>query len=342
VIELFSAIQPFLLKAAVYILVNLALLVALVAGVARHYSLPFSRTWYWYLLCLGFAPTLELLHIGQINLITLAGIALLFLWQDRDPPRGARSIVSGLGLGLAVVTQVTPLFFLGYLVALRQFKTAAITLAVIALLFALSAYRYGATPIQAYPEALHWLLGQHPLDTNSQSLAAKLAVADLPRFQHALALLPQPLAQPIHSLATFLSVNFRAVQTALTLTILLTLAASGLFTLLGRQPKEPLFIITSLGMMLIPNVMWYHHYVFILLPLLVWMGWQRLDWRVVTWCLSGLLTIQFDRWFTTYGLLIHAFGHASLLALLAWQARDFLHTRRRVISGSTAVSRPER
>ena len=143
VIELFSHIQPFNLKAAVYILVNAALLVGLAAGVARRYRLSLRQTWYWYPLCLGFAPTLELFHIGQINLITLSGIALLFLLdcsadpeegrkvnhlpplsQPKAAGRGARGVriflrsltqnqsvklfLSALGLALAIVTKVTP------------------------------------------------------------------------------------------------------------------------------------------------------------------------------------------------------------------------------------------
>ena len=207
---------------------------------------------------------------------------------------------------------------------MRRFKTVAVTLAVVAVLCGLSLWRYGPVPMQAYPVAFRWLTEQIPLGVIAQSLAAKLGVANLPRFQRLLALLPSRLAQPLHALAYTLTTHSHAIQTTLTVYLLLALVASGLFTLLGRGAREPLFIITGLGMMLSPGVMWYHHYVFILLPLLVWLGWRRLDWRVTVWCLSGLLLIQVDRWFPTYGLLIHLFAHISLLAVLIGQAREFL------------------
>jgi hypothetical protein len=66
---------------------------------------------------------------------------------------------------------------------------------------------------------------------------------------------------------------------------------------------------------------------------LVWMAWSRLDRRVVIWCLAGLLIVQFDRRFPPHGLLIHLFGHLSLLAVLAWQLREF-YGRRKIGSGS--------
>jgi hypothetical protein len=69
-------------------------------------------------------------------------------------------------------------------------------------------------------------------------------------------------------------------------------------------------------MLLSPNILWYHHYVFFLLPLLIWMTWQRQNNLVMLWCLTGMLIIQFDYFLLTGGLLIHLFGHFSILALL--------------------------
>ena len=90
------------------------------------------------------------------------------------------------------------------------------------------------------------------------------------------------------------------------------------------KQREPLFIITSLVMVLASNIVWYHHYVFFLLPLLVWMGWRRLKRSVLAWCFGGLLLIQVDRTHLTYGLLIHLWGHVSVLALLFWQTSQFV------------------
>lgn len=333
VIEVFSHLQPFLLKAILYSLANAAILVAMVYAIGRSYGYSTRQFWFWYPLCLGFAPFLELVHVGQINMITVFGLLVLWLWEVKAPALG------GLGLGLAVITKVTPLLFLGYLVANRRFKTVAFAVGAVILLVGLSIWRYGPGPILTYPDVFLWLTRQFPLDLNTQSLVARLQVPDPVQFQQTLATLPGFLAQPVGAVAGFFASDYRTVQTLLTLYVLLALLASGLFTLFGRQPREPLFIVTTLGMMLSPNVMWYHHYVFILLPLLIWMGWQRLDWRVVTWCLLGLLVVQFDRWYPTYGLLIHAFGHATLLMILFWQARDFLQRRRKTAGAPQPVIR---
>ena len=67
IIELFSHIQPFFLRVAIHAVVNIALLGSMVYGISRYYGYSIEKVWYWYILCFGFAPFLELLHIGQIN-----------------------------------------------------------------------------------------------------------------------------------------------------------------------------------------------------------------------------------------------------------------------------------
>jgi hypothetical protein len=100
---------------------------------------------------------------------------------------------------------------------------------------------------------------------------------------------------------------------------------SGVVTYLTRKP-EPLFIILCFGLALMPNVMWYHHYVFFLLPVLVWLAWQKQHPAVVAWCFAGLALIQMDRLYSflevTNGALAHGFGHLSILFVLGWQLRQ--------------------
>jgi hypothetical protein len=131
------------------------------------------------------------------------------------------------------------------------------------------------------------------------------------------------LSQPIGTLITGLTAQYRIVQRTYTLYILFVLLLSALLAWRGKQPKEPLFIITALGMMLSPNILWYHHYVFMLLPLLVWMGWKGLNASVVTWCCIVLLIVQIDRRVPPYGLAIHVFSNITTLIVLFWQIRQF-------------------
>ena len=317
IIELFSHIQPFFLRVALHSVLNIALLGSVVYGIAKYYGYSIEKVWYWFVLCFGFAPFLELLHIGQINVITMFGIFTMFFWEVTSP------ILSGVGLSLAAITKVTPLLFLGYLVVNKRYKVVAVATFATALLSLLSILRYGISPLLTYPDVFEGLLRQFLLTTNSQTLAAKLAVADYPQFQQFLAKLPAVLSQPIASVFATLTAHYRIVQGTYTFYILLILIVSALLTLRAEQPKEPLFIITALGMMLAPNILWYHHYVFMLLPLLVWMGWSGLDASVVAWCCIGLLIVQIDRRFPPYGLVIHIFSNISMLIVFFGQIKQY-------------------
>jgi hypothetical protein len=205
-------------------------------------------------------------------------------------------------LSLAILTKVTPAIFLANLIVAKKYKIIAVTLVWVFIITILYILRYGISPVLTYPEMLHWLSNQFVVDNNSQSLVSKLVMTFGLTFQHS---------------------EYQIVERILMLYILLVVFISSLFILKGKQPGEPLFIVTALGMTVMPNVMWYHHYVFILLPLLAWMGWRRLDVRIVNWCLLGLIVIQGDRFALTYGLLTHIFIHASILLVLLWQIRDF-------------------
>lgn len=312
IIETFSYISPFLLRASVYILINIVLLLIMTYGIAHHYGYSVNRVWYWFPLVLGFAPFLELLHIGQINMITQFGIFLMFLGEASLP------LLSGSGLGLAIVTKLTPVVFLGYLLVRRRFKVIIVTTGIVLLLSLLALARYGPQPFLSYPGVLQRLLSEFPLGTNSQSLVAKLAIANTPEFQRFLQQLPPGWQPPLLQLALSLTASIQAIHTGLTIYLTLIVVLSGIATLFLKE-REPFFIVVALAMMLAPNILWYHHYVFILLPLLMWMAWSRLNRRVILWCLAGLFIIQVDRQYLTYGLLIHLFAHISLWLILGQQ-----------------------
>jgi hypothetical protein len=74
VIELFAHISPFFLQVSTYAVFNLVLLSVMICGVARRYGYTLDTIWWWFPLAFGFAPFLELLHIGQINMITQFGV----------------------------------------------------------------------------------------------------------------------------------------------------------------------------------------------------------------------------------------------------------------------------
>jgi hypothetical protein len=308
-VELFYYITPFSLKVSAYSAVNIVLLVWMVYGVANYYGYKGRQIWYWYIICLGFSPFLELLHVGQINIITLFGLFLLFVYTRNSAGIG------GAGLALAILTKVSPLLFFMYLFALRKWKVIAAAVTIIIVLSGLSALRYGLDGVLEYPTVLMYITHQFPLFTNVQSLVAK--VAWLREFlNHKYGLSP--------ALLVYLAENVKFTQQLLNFYIATLVSTSAALLYFGRQQSEYLFIITTMGMMLLPNVMWYHHYVFILLPLIIWMGWAKLDQWVTAWCFMGLIIIQIDRFYITYGLLIHMFSHITMLIILYQQIKIFI------------------
>ena len=314
VAEVFSIIRPFDLMAAVYILFNIALITAMVYGLARHYGFRWRQVWWWYPLCLGFAPLLETLHLGQINVITLFGVFLLFVGAARS------YTLSGAGLCLAVLTKVSPLLFFAYLGFNRYFKTAIAAVIAIVAVSALAAMRYGLEYTIEYAEVFRGMTEVFPRIFHSHSMAANL--------QRLNEWLPGILAVEAAVREPALAQRLLAVY------VLVLILISGVLTWISAKqdesaaPREPLFIIIALGMAVSPNILWYHHWVFVLLPLLLWMAWARLNPWAVSWCLFGLLLMQYDRWHPPHGLLIHIYCHLSLWLVLAWQIRAWRDTAR--------------
>lgn len=301
VVEAFALFPPGASRVLAFGLINVGLLIVIVAGVARLYGYPPRTVWWWFPLALGFAPFFEVLHVGQINVVTEFGIFLVF-WAELSQP-----ILSSLGLALSIITKVTPVVFIGYLFINRRFKQIVLAAIGVAGFGLLALARYGWLPFQAYPDVFAGLLRTFPLDLHSQSLVSKLTVAS-----HQLNGLPGWPFAPLTDSAVPL------IQQILTGYMLGVLVLSGLAAHFARH-REPFFVLVNLCMLFSPNIMWYHHYVFILLPLLVWMAWSRFKLPVTLWCLIGLLLIQIDRFRLTTGLIIHVFGHLTIMAILIWQ-----------------------
>lgn len=72
---------------AAYWALNVGLLLFIVLSLVRRFGGAPMQQGYWAVLALAFAPFLELLHIGQVNVITLFGIALVFLSRPLSSPQ---------------------------------------------------------------------------------------------------------------------------------------------------------------------------------------------------------------------------------------------------------------
>ena len=292
----YLGIDRVMLRAALLTITNVLFLALTIYGVARKYGYTLSDVWWWFPLGLGFAPFLEVLHVGQINVISQFGVFVMFALAESVP------MVGGLGLALSIVTKVTPLALIGYLVASRNLKAILGAFIGLIALCLLAGLAFGWQPFATYVGVFQRLLDAYPLGANSQSLVAVLQGHGLIADSHA-----------------------PTVHRALTVYLLFVFAVSAVIAYVSRQ-REPLFIVLSLGLALMPNVMWYHHYVFFLLPVLIWLAWSKQHPAVVVWCCLGLALIQVDRQNSILqaarGALAHGFGHASILAILGWQVRQ--------------------
>ena len=285
VVEFFHHIPDILALAATYQAVNIAMVALMVYGIARCYGHRWDRIWYWFPLALGFYPFLVVLHLGQINVVTEFGIFLTFLAETAFP------VVAGAGLAVAICTKVTPVAFLGYYLINKRLKAIAATLIALGVLCVMAWARYGWAPFPTYAKCFPNLLHVFFPGSNSQSLVARLGVQDVETAQK------------------FVMAYFTAIM-----------VFSGVCGFIAKE-REPLFIIVCLSTMLSPNIMWYHHFVFFLVPLLLWMAWSNLRMPVVLWCCGGFALIQAVGVHPQpeSGIYIHAFGHASILLLLLWQ-----------------------
>jgi hypothetical protein len=295
IVGLYAQVSSFMPRVALLSATNILLVSLMVYAIGQRYGYALSDIWWWFPLALGFAPFLETLLLGQINVMTQFGILLMFLWQETHP------LLSGAGLALGIVTKTTPLAFLGYLLVERNLKAIVGTAVGLAVFCLLAGWAFGWHTFASFFDVFRQLLRTFPLDPNSHSFVAVL---------NRLVPLPYETLMVVHrGLIIYMAAVF---------------VLSGVLTTLTRE-KEPLFIILGFGLALMPNVMWYHHYVFFLLPVIVWLAWRRKHPAVVAWCFLGLTLIQMDRLYSflevTNGMLAHAFGHLSILMILAWQVR---------------------
>jgi hypothetical protein len=286
VIEAFNLLPDPSLRYYAVLLVNLAIMLFLIRQIAVYFGYGTRDVWFWFPLGFFFAPLLATLHLGQINLITEFGIILFFVT--------ATPWLAAFGLSLATITKVTPVAFLFYSLIRRDWKTIIYSVIFLTIAILLAGWRYGFSTYATYWDVFRNLLQTIALTQNSQSFESKVWMAFQPDFSPAL------------------------VHRFFLLYMGILVLWSGYFAAKTRD-AVPLFIVLGLVIPVSPNVMWYHHYVFLLPPLLIWMAWQKLEMKLSLWILTGLLIIQVDYFFLTTGLLIHLFVQLSILRLIYQQ-----------------------
>lgn len=294
VIEAFKISPNSTVRFYLVLCVNLLATLVILRQIYVRFGYTSRDVWFWFPLTFFFAPFLATLQVGQINLITEFGILLFFT--------AALPWLAAVGLTVAVITKVTPVAFLFYSFVRKDWKTVLYSLILIVVVMLAAGFRYGFSTYATYIDVFADLLNTTALTQNSQSFESKVWMTFQPEFSPA---------------------YFRTVFLLYLGILVLT---SGYFAA-RTDDRVPLFIVLALAITVSPNVMWYHHYVFLLPPLLIWMAWQKLAPGLVLWILSGLLIIQIDYYFLTTGFLVHLFIQLSILRVIYQQYSKLRETR---------------
>lgn len=286
VIEAFNVSETPGVRSLLFLAANIAVILFIMHSIHAHFGYSAREVWFWYPLVLFFAPLLATLHLGQINLVTGLGIVLFFT--------ATLPWLAATGLALAVLTKVTPAAFLFYSIVRRDRQTLLYTLLALVVVATASLLRYGWPLHVTYLDVFRDLLDVLPISQNSQSFVSKVWMVFQP------------------------SISPSIVQRGFLLYLGLLVLASGILAY-RTGDSVPLFIVLGLAVAVSPNVMWYHHFVFLLPPLLVWMAWQNLEKGLILWVITGMLVIQIDYYFLTTGFLSHLFVQFSILRVIGQQ-----------------------
>ena len=306
-----AALPSGVVQTILWLAFNVALLSLLLVLIMRRYGYGLPQTSWWFFLALAFGPTLETLYTGQVNLVVASASYLTFALEEAAPLAG------GLALAVAISMKVSPATLGLYLLSGRRWRAIGATaLGVAALAFA-AGLAFGWTPLLTYAGVFRHLMAERLTpDGNVESLATTLVFNGL--------LAPSQMG---------------AAQAALTAYSCLVALAG--VALAGRSgDRAALFVVLSLATMSAPAVVWYHHFVFIVPALFLWMASRRLNRAVVTWCVFGMVLIECDRFALTYGLLSQLFVQASILALVAGQARQVLASAKPSLPALPALNAP--
>lgn len=301
----------------VWALVNLAgyagalwMSLALVGGVSR------QRTAWILALFAVFAPMWEMFHIGQINGIVLACvIGSLYLSESERP------ILAGASLALAIVLKSSPLVFVLWFAALRQWRLVVAALSFLALLSLIAWGQFGTLVMRDYFVVVSRLGAETFPDFYNQSFSA-VALRGL-------------WVLGVRGIEPHVALTQRGSAMFLLVLVLVLSAAA---PPADRRLRLWWFALVSAITTLASPLVWYHHNVFLVLPLLVLFAAGESSWPLVAGVVAYFL-IQAERLIEQYappvpydyaGPSIRFMGqqafaglpvliaHALLLAAMAW------------------------
>ncbi|MET0284724.1 MAG: glycosyltransferase family 87 protein [Polyangiales bacterium] len=272
---------------------------ALRARAARQTFASDERMYIAIALALGFAPVAWCLYLGQVNLFVMFTLAAGFYLADRHPYAAGAAIAVGAAIKLTPVALLVLMLRPRYL---RVFVGFAATLAGLTML---TAAIFGVELFADYVGTVRALKDSFPLGLNgSLSLI------------NTLYLLAGALGLPSEGWQGIVQLLWTASVGALLL--------GGAW--LARDGSRHLFFaLVALGMTVVPNVLWYHHLVFVIPALLtLWLSPQSTTWlragtaiAFAVMQLDALLSPKLDKLTTTPILVLLMLGTFATLLVRA-------------------------
>ena len=195
--------------------------------------------------------TISTIYTGQINLLVQLGIVALFVYEEEHP------WLAGLALATVICAKLSPLIFVVYLVFRRQWSAVAWTMGFCIAWCALTAAIFGIEPFQQYWPMLRYLSKLTGIGWSLTAYAAQIP-----------GLLPYP----------------KLVQQVLVISSGVMVVAASLISNKTKD-REPAFMAACISLVLVPGIVWTHHFVWLLLPMTLF--WFR------TGCSPAVLALTF-------------------------------------------------
>jgi hypothetical protein len=266
-------------------------------GLGKHISKSAKREFLWTsVIFLGFAPFLETIHIGQINVFVILALCLMFFFSEKK-----KLLLAGFFLAVAIVFKTSPVIFVFYYLIQRKFK---ILFSCAIFLLILSIIASGQFSINVLLDFLGVLpkLGMEIQSSSYNQSVLSLASTAFHKFGFSdvdsLLILCHKILLFVFLCAVSLS---SLVRSSTEFTRLLELA-----------------LLLALMTIFSPLV-WYHHSVFLIIPLLLLL--LNPNRLYAVFGIGILFTIQFERLFeyliVDFALPI-LLSHFILLGLGIW------------------------
>lgn len=200
----------------------------------------------WFLFALlltSYGPFYEVFYIGQVNAFVILAISLFFKYRKNE-------WAMGLFLAISIVLKTSPIIFFAYLFVTRRWKAIISSVISLAILSIIPAIQFSINILPQFFTAISKVGFEIHTQFYNESLVSLL-------YQFLVHFYPDGTAASITRIITLASMT----------AILATICVIHLFTR-NKDSENLLFICFILIMVAFSPLVWYHHFVFVIIPLL--------------------------------------------------------------------------